>query len=294
MEKNLCITSKNEMSEGLFGMVILFIFEILPLLEINNIEINNLKWDISTSNYGQIFPSILEYNSEYINPENISNKINLFDLKNGCAQFVLGDDFNKLNQLFFKYFKIPSEFELISESYNLQDTLGIHFRGTDKTNDIEMNHPISINDFYIIIDSFLKTNTDFINIFLATDENSILDYLKNKYTHINFITSRNFNHNLFWKNNENVINNGKEAMIDMMCLSKCKLVLKVSSALSSFSKLINPNLNIYRLNGLKMFTDIPYFPDAYIPLLEKNDNYTTECNTILDKIQKNDWSIDNY
>jgi hypothetical protein len=42
MEKNLCITSKNEMSEGLFGMVILFIFEILPLLEINNIEINNL------------------------------------------------------------------------------------------------------------------------------------------------------------------------------------------------------------------------------------------------------------
>ena len=31
-----------------------------------------------------------------------------------------------------------------------------------------------------------------------------------------------------------------------------------------------------------------------LPLLEKNDNYTTECNTILDKIQKNDWSIDNY
>jgi hypothetical protein len=42
-----------------------------------------------------------------------------------------------------------------------------------------------------------------------------------------------------------------------------------------------------------MFTDIPYFPDAYIPLLEKNDNYTNECNSILDKIQKNDWSISN-
>ena len=205
MEKNLCITSKNEMSEGLFGMVILFIFEILPLLEINNIEINNLKWDISTSNYGNIFPFILEYNSEYINPENINNKISLFDLRNKFKTFILGDDFTKLSKLFFKYFKIPKELELISDSYNLQNVLGIHFRGTDKTRDTGMNNPISINDFYIIIDSFLKNNTDFINIFLATDENAILDYLKNKYTHINFITSRNFNHNLFWKNNENVI-----------------------------------------------------------------------------------------
>ena len=40
-----------------------------------------------------------------------------------------------------------------------------------------------------------------------------------------------------------------------------------------------------------MFNDIPYFPDAYIPLLEKNENYTEECNKILDKIQLHDWSV---
>ena len=80
-------------------------------------------------------------------------------------------------------------------------------------------------------------------------------------------------------------------MIDMLCLSKCKEVIKVSSALSAFSKIINPNLKIFRVNALKMFADIPYFPDAYIPLLDKDSNYSTECNNTLKKIQLNDWSM---
>ena len=127
-------------------------------------------------------------------------------------------------------------------------------------------------------------------IFLATDENDVLEYLKHNYTEVEFITSRHLTGDLFWRNPNDVYRNSIEAMIDMLCLSKCNTVLKVSSALSSFSKIINPNLNIYRINAIKMYTDIPYFPDSYIPLLEKNINYTKKCNQILDKIQKDDWS----
>jgi hypothetical protein len=214
-------------------------------------------------------------------------------LRNTPKQYTIGDNFDELNKLFFKYFKIPEELESISKKYDLSNSLGIHFRGTDKTCDTIMNTSITIDEFYVIIDSYLKNNKNITSIFLATDEKNILEYLKEKYKDIVFITSRNFSENLFWKNNKNVLNNGKEAMIDMLCLSKCKIVLKVSSALSAFSKLINPKLNIYRLNAVKMFADIPYFPDAYIPLLEKNNNYTEECNLILDKIQLNDWSIKN-
>jgi hypothetical protein len=282
------------MTEGLFGMVLLFIFEVLPILETNNIDISELKWDICTTNYGEIFPNLLEYNSEYINPNNINRKIKLFNLRTMFPQYTLGDDFNKLNKLFFKYFKIPKKIEEISEQiseyYNLSNFLGIHFRGTDKTTDINMNNPISKNEFYIILDSFLNSNSSIHNIFIATDETDIFFYLKNKYNHINFLTSRNFNKNLFWRNNHDILRNGTEAMVDMLCLSKCKIVLKVSSALSAFSKVINPDLNVYRLNALKMYTDIPYFPDAYIPLFEKNDNYTEECNKIISKIQQDDWT----
>jgi hypothetical protein len=293
MTDTILIYSKdpNKMTDGLFGNIFLFMFEVVPILENNSIDISNLKWDITSKSYGPIFPTYLEYNSDYINPSEINNCVDLFDLRTKYSQFTLGDDFEKINKLFFKYFKIPKRITDISDRYDLSNYLGIHFRGTDKTTDVGMNTTITKNDFYIIIESFIKTNPEIENIYIATDENDVFDYLKNKYNTINFITSRDFhNNNLFWKTNNDLTRNGTEAMVDMLCLSKCKLVLKVSSALSGFSKLMNPNLNIYRLNAVKMFADIPYFPDAYIPLLEKNDKYSDECNSVLDKIQQNDWS----
>jgi hypothetical protein len=285
------IYSNNEMTEGLFGMVLLFIFEVLPILEMDNVDVSKLKWFINTTNYGAIFPKILEYNSEYIECDlnKLNNVTKLFNLRKEPIQYVLGDDFENLNKLFFKYFKIPQELENIANSYNLNDCLGLHFRGTDKTTDSIMNEPVTKDDFCKIADSYIISN-NIKKIFLATDEPKLFDYFKNKYTDIHFLTSRNFKNNLFWKGNNDVFENAKEAMIDMLCLSKCDTVIKVSSALSAFSKLINPNLKIYRVNALKMFVDIPYFPDAYIPLLEKNTSYTGECNEILNKIQSNDWS----
>jgi len=285
------IYSNNEMTEGLFGMVILFMFEVLPILEMDNVDVSKLKWFIKTTNYGAIFPKILEYNSEYIECDlnNLTNGTKLFDIRKESIQYVLGDDFENLNKLFFKYFKIPQELENIANSYNLSDYLGLHFRGTDKTTDPAMNQPVTKIDFCKIADSYI-INNNIKKIFLATDETDLFDYFKNKYTDIHFLTSRNFKKNLFWRGNGDVFENAKEAMIDMLCLSKCDTVIKVSSALSAFSKLINPNLKIYRVNALKMFGDIPYFPDAYIPLLEKNTSYTGECNEILNKIQSNDWS----
>jgi hypothetical protein len=278
------------MTEGLFGMVILFIFEILPILEINNIDVSTLKWDIVTASYGSIFPTLLEYNSYFTDSDLVTSRVNLFSIRNMTPQYVLGDDFFALNKLFLKFFHIPVKFEKIIEQYNLSNFLGIHFRGTDKTVDTSMNNPVSVNEFYIILDSYLKFNSHINNIFLATDEAKVFSYLKSKYGHIHFLTSRNFEGDLYFRNNKDIASNGSEAMIDMLCLSKCDTVLKVSSALSAFSKVINPDLKIYRLNASRMFTDIPYFADAYIPLLEPCGNYSEECNAVLDKIQKEDWS----
>tara|TARA_B100000963_G_scaffold361601_1_gene398037 strand:- start:768 stop:1667 length:900 start_codon:yes stop_codon:yes gene_type:complete len=284
----MIIQSINNLNEGLFGQIILYIFEILPILEKKNIDISKINWEISTLSYGNIFPDILEYNTNYIE-ENKKHKIPLDLFRLQKPQYVLGDNFHKLNKLFFKYFSIPEKLNKFANDLKLQNFLGIHFRGTDKTTDNAMNTSLSKKDFYIIIDEYIKLNK--INcIFIATDENDIFDYFNNKYVNIEFKSSRNFKNNLFWRNNNNKSLNAKEAMIDMLCLSKCKKVIKISSALSSFAKIINPDLEIYRLNALKMFTDIPYFPDAYIPLFEKNNNYSKECNNIIDKIQNNNWS----
>lgn len=285
----LKIISNNEMTEGLFGQVILYIFEILPILENENVDISSLYWEISTSNYGDIFPNILKYNAN----EELQHKnklvYHLTQYKVTKKQFTLGDDFKKLHELFFKYFTIPNELIKIADELHLQNFLGIHFRGNDKTYDNKMNTPITKNDFFIILNEYIKNN-NIKNIFLASDENDIIVKLKNKYPNIIFKSSRNFQGNLFWRDNQNTHLNAKYAMIDMLCLSKCKEVLKVSSALSSFAKIMNPNLKIFRLNAVKMFAVIPYFPDAYIPLITKNSNYSKECNNTIEKVQLNDWS----
>lgn len=286
------ITSRNEMTEGLFGMVFLFMFEVLPILESTNTDVSTLRWDICTNSYGEIFPNLLEYRFDESKTSAENNIVPLFHLRSSAfRQWTLGDDFQALHNLFFKYFKVPAHISAMADCNDLTNCLGIHFRGTDKTADTNMNTPISLQDFYVILDSYLKTNPFITEVFLATDEISMHEHLTDKYRHIHFKTARTLQGNLFWRNNENVLKNGIDAMVDMLCLSKCKVVLKVSSALSGFSKVINPNLTVYRLNALKMFIDIPYFPDAYIPLLERNNQYSEECNKILGRVQQNDWSF---
>ena len=282
------------MKEGLFGQVILYLIETLPILEKKNVDISKLYWNIETKSYGSIFPNILEHKGmDILNWHTRKTKTKLCHLRSLKPQYVVGDNFHQLHQLFFKYFKIPSDLEKKAASFELKNSLGIHFRGTDKTTDTKMNTSISKEDFYEIFDSYIKKKP-FKSVFLATDEKDVYTFLNTKYPNIEIKLSREFgNQSIFWKHNSNPAKNAKEAMIDMLCLSKCKTVLKVSSALSSFAKLVNPNLEVYRLNALKMFTDIPYFPDAYIPLLTKEDTYSKTCNLILDKIQKNEWSLEN-
>jgi hypothetical protein len=66
-------------------------------------------------------------------------------------------------------------------------------------------------------------------------------------------------------------------------------VLKCSSALSGFAKVLNPRLEAYRVSASKLFTDIPYFPEAYIPRLTSQD---PECRGILERQFAGDWLDD--
>jgi len=286
------IVSRNEMTEGLFGMVFLHLFEVIPILENENIDVDKLYWNITTKHYGAIFPNILEYNSKY--PRNrfqIKKRIKFSALRKQKPQYVLGDNFAELNNLFFKYFRIPKALDDVATSYNLGGFLGIHYRGTDKINHYD-NTTLIKQDFYEIMDSYI-THNKITKIFVASDESDILDYFKSKYPDIELKSSRAFDHVFPHQSNPDTEKNAMEAMVDMLCLSKCNTVLKASSALSAWAKVINPDLKIFRLNGLKMFADIPYFPEAYIPLLDKNSSYSEECNNILNKVQMGDWSYEN-
>ena len=288
------IYSENELNQGLFGEVFSNIFQLLPVLENNDINPNNLYWYITTVYYGSIFPEILDYANHDKNiQQHMNHNMGINELQNVTPQYILGDDFPALNRLFFKYFRIPKQLDDVSSSLSLQDYLGLHYRGTDKTTNTDVNTPVTKDIFYNITDAYINLH-NFKGIFIATDENDVFNYFVEKYPDIDFKSSRDFNGDLFWKNSDNPTFNAKMAMVDMLCLSKCKTVLKNSSALSSFAKVINPSLNIYRINSYKFNphqNNIPYFPDAYIPLLPTNVNYGEDCNNLITQIQQDDWSI---
>jgi len=66
----------------------------------------------------------------------------------------------------------------------------------------------------------------------------------------------------------------------MFLLSKCKTVIKSSSALSAFSKIINPSLDLYTINAARC----RWFPAAMVkPYVSKTD----KINKILSRTMKN-------
>ena len=59
----------------------------------------------------------------------------------------------------------------------------------------------------------------------------------------------------------------KDAILDCLTLAKCRYGLKCMSQLSAFSKVINPDLEMYRISACKP----GWFPEAYIPLYKSKD-----------------------
>ena len=121
-------------------------------------------------------------------------------------------------------------------------------------------------------------------LFIATDEFSFVAETRRQLPHLNLI---NLGEVKFHKANDgDPGNKGNRALLDCLMLSRCRYVLKCSSALSGFAKVLNPELEVYRVSSSKLFAGIPYFPDAYIPKLISN---RADCQTIITKQFANDW-----
>lgn len=284
--KNITIKNKKKFTEGLFGQGFLHLIEVLPHIESLNINPRQIKWDIATTSYGQLFPNFIE---DYHDFEDTDEVIFLEDLRGGDELYVLGDDFEAISVLFSKYFKIPSKFTDYAKQQDLQGYLGFHLRGTDKYEDTKMNTPISITDQIKVISEYVDLHK-IQNMFVCTDEPPIIDILKTNLPDVNIKHNSKNTTQIFWKNNAEPYNNGYDAMNDMVCLAECKTIVKTSSALSSMPKLLNPNVEIYRLNACKKFVDIPYWPDAYVKKLTIDDGFSDNVKSILKNSFLKDWT----
>lgn len=245
---------------GLFGSTLIWLLELLVYFDKNKID---HFWDIIVynTNINNLFVQKQICDSEKYRT-NDSRDFNVLKKKYGQNE-NLKYDFKFANVLWNKYFDIHPDIlnRVPSVSPN---TLGLHYRGTDKLLDKKETNPLSVEEFCIIVKDFLRRyNIDY--IFICTDHAQSLDYLiinlkeyDVKYNY--FIRSNNYIPLHKTQNKRQAV----QSIIDMLTLSKCKYVLKSSSALSSWAKIINPDLEIYATQAFKKH----YFPNSCIPLYE--------------------------
>tara|TARA_R110000787_G_scaffold276239_8_gene385127 strand:- start:819 stop:1748 length:930 start_codon:yes stop_codon:yes gene_type:complete len=286
---NVIIFSKKEaLTEGIFGQCLIWLLELLYHLENNN-KINNstkIIFDINTLNNDNLIPNFILPNKLYkknslVNPVKIS--LAGFKENRTMSEFKFNEDsFRIASDIFHKYFKFS---ELVAEKLfflNInKNVLGVHYRGTDKNYDNGQTNPVLISEMILIVEDFMNSTEEVNSIFCCSDEKEFIKRMKSKFKNkiIEYpqLRAHNSKNNAFFRTGSSIWTTRRKrnqltisSIIDMLLLSKCNSVIKSSSALSSFSKIIDPSVNLYAVSAMKK----KWFPTGVVNV------YKTKSETI--------------
>lgn len=281
------ISPPGYLDEGLFGRLFLWIFDVLPYLDKHGIK---PAWRIPSKLYGRYsddiaIPGVVDL--AYQHPAGALSDMSLVKLRNRHC-YRLGFDWQKLSALWSSYFTVPDRVHALASRRGTDSrTLGIHFRGQDKQTSSWDSNEITAHDMLYIANFYLSQNSDLNRVFLATDQAEIVQIFKHGLTKPLLSVEVGEHHKSSRNNNDNEYKRSDMALADCVSLSQCGAVLQTSSALSAFSKILNPDLKIYRCAASKMLWDGPYFPVAYIPVISGSD---VKLNEILTRTMADDWT----
>ncbi|MET0382664.1 MAG: hypothetical protein ABW032_04495 [Burkholderiaceae bacterium] len=282
------VSNPDDLEEGLFGQVLLWIFEILPWLDAHGIQ---PEWEIYSPLYGKgpgrpVLPGVFDLAYAPASPATRSRSLLWTRVFHTSA---LGGDWAGTHALWTRYFRVPARIEAQADAVGLPgDCLGLHYRGTDKNRQSIDTNAVSADDFLTLAAAFIARRPDLRAIFVASDEPGLLAKAIDRFPSMDV---RGLGDVAFHKAADSRGDPGKadRALLDCVLLSRCRTVLKCSSALSGFAKVLKPELECYRVAACKMFGDIPYFPDAYVPRLTLDDPAAAE---ILARQFADDWLDD--
>ncbi len=145
--------------------------------------------------------------------------------------------------------------------------LGIHYRGTDKSAEAR---PVTYLAFKKSICKFLNQNSKFDCLFVASDEQSFVDFIVDEFSH----TLPVFYHDDQERSKTEVAihrsksgdryKKAEEAVLNCLLLSRGNALIKNASFLSAWSKMFNPDLPVILLNS--PFEPQLWFPDRELVL----------------------------
>jgi len=157
----------------------------------------------------------------------------------------------EINQYIEKYLKIkepiPSDidhyFNLHFKSYNI---IGVHYRGKDKL--LQKKIKVDKVPYYSVIkeiDEQMNKSTKKTKIFVATDDDEFLTFMKRNYPNqILYLEgiSRDNKKGIHYSEKIGPYLKGYYALMDCLLLSKTDYLIRTSSTLNLFTCYLNPNL----------------------------------------------------
>jgi hypothetical protein len=269
-------SSSDELIHGLFGQALTWVLESLSTLENENIVPSQAVWNINANAYGKIIPGVLV---PLKNPPTGNLVLNdpvsckMVDLKMRSSDpFALNNEsFKQAHELLNRWFSIEPSItarvpHAISERWG-----GIHYRGTDKQTDQNETEPVSKREFLTLVVDFCDQH-NFEGLFVCSDEQGFvaevaaaLPFLQiSSIDQFRSSDSRTLHFDQIPETEKGKQMMASFAMSDVVALSRCGHVLKCSSALSAWAKILRPKCVLHQV----AITKHPWFPLSVVAMYE--------------------------
>lgn len=174
-----------------------------------------------------------------------------------CSNMAVLTDYklsrHKVHALIVKYvhFKKPILDEVgdfTNQNFKNWHVIGIHYRGTDKyTEAPRVAYQSALKTIKVEME---KVGRDKCKIFIATDEKAFICFMKQKFPKKIIFRKviRSLGLSPIHTQMTKPFEQGKDAILDMLLLSRCNVLVRCSSNLSLWSVFMNPEMNVIPLN----------------------------------------------
>jgi len=168
--------------------------------------------------------------------------------------------------LFFQHVRVKRDVEAAVDTFCRAhligaSTLGIHYRGTDKGEETAL---VGYEAAFSKIATVLMQRPGVTNLFIASDEQEFIDRSAGHFPHLPVIT---FNDSIRSQDGRPIHLGqrapgnylmGRDALMNLLLLSRCGAVARTTSFLSAWSSIFTPGLLVFLLN-------VPYPGKLWFP-----------------------------
>jgi hypothetical protein len=203
-------------------------------------------------------------------PELRSRKpIYIRDLSEFPVNYDTDLSLHEANALIFRFYRLRPEIEQAVAEFSSangvgENTLGIHYRGTDKSSEAPRVSEQRVVDNAL---AYLRANRSVDSVFLASDEAAFINYARSALNNYRISCLPDSIRSLDGRPIHLSSSGagylvGRDALLNALVLARCRALLRTSSFLSAWSSIFRPSVDVFLLN--KPFNKYLWYPEREI------------------------------